>query len=117
MSAFDKKVTKKNIFAYHEEGLPFKKLSELMEDAGEGPFELKACWICKTKDGSLSPVAVIEGANIWLPEYKVDDIEDFITDDDTIADINSGKCGFKIYTYEHKKYGKQLGVSWVKLGE
>jgi len=116
MSKFDEKVTRKNLFDYKEENLPFKKLSELKAEKGEGPFVLKALWIYFDKSGKVKahPVAVIEGLNIDLPDYRLQDVEDMLQDPETIEQINKGECGFKIGSYSNK-FGTFCSADWCKI--
>lgn len=114
MSNFDKKVTRKNLFNYKEENLPFISMKELRAAKGEGPFEIKALWIASSKMINAHPVVVIEGYNVDFPSYKLQDVEDFLQDPEVVEQINNGECGFEFYDYDNK-FGKQTGARWVKL--
>lgn len=116
MSKFDQKLTRKNLFIYKEQDLPFLKLSELKAQKGDGPFTIKALWIAKPQSTKFEahPVVVIEGFNIDLPPHKLQDVEDMLQDQETIDQINAGECGFIITEYTNN-FGKFNGIEWCKM--
>lgn len=114
MSNFDKRVTRKNLFTYKEEGAPFISMKELRALKGDGPYTIRGLWISSSNMVNAHPVVVIEGYNVDFPSYKLQDVEDFLQDPDAIAQINNGECGFEFYDYDNK-FGKQTGARWIKL--
>jgi hypothetical protein len=119
MSKFDEltNVTRKNLFTYQPEGeLPFIKIKELREKSGDGPYVIKALWIASRNSAEAHPIITIEGYNVSIPAYKLQDVENMLQDDPTIEQINKGACGFVIADYENK-FGKQVGIRWIKLDE
>ena len=99
------------------EGAKYTSLKDLYEENGsEKVYMLKALYInTKGKYGD-SPVALINGYNVNLPNHLLDTINLFIDSLDMVEAINNNEVGFTIYKYTDNKYGKECySVSWVEL--
>ena len=99
------------------EDAKYISLKDLYEENGaEKVYTLKALYInTKGKYGD-SPVALINGYNINLPNHLLDTINLFIVSLDMVEAINNNEVGFTIYKYTDNKYGKECySVSWVEL--
>ena len=99
------------------EGAKYASLKDLYEENGaEKVYTLKALYInTKGKYGD-SPVALINGYNVNLPNHLLDTIKLFIDSADMVDAINNNEVGFTIYKYTDNKYGKECySVNWVEL--
>lgn len=97
------------------EGAKYTSLKDLYEENGsEKVYMLKALYInTKGKYGD-SPVALINGYNVNLPNHLLDTINLFIDSLDMVEAINNNEVGFTIYKYTDNKYGKECySVTWV----
>ena len=50
-----------------------------------------------------------------LPSHLLDVVRDMLVNDETIADIKAGKCGFIPREYEDKKGKTRVSVEWCDL--
>ena len=99
------------------EGAKYTSLKDLYEENGdEKVYTLKALYInTKGKYGN-SPIALINGYNVNLPNHLLDTINLFIDSLDMVDAINNNEVGFTIYKYTDNKYGKECySVNWVEL--
>lgn len=97
-------------------GFTYRKLSECYREFGaDKVYTIGAVFInTKSAYGDNPVVAVREGFNVNLPKHMLEDCREMINDDAVVADINSGLCGFTIYTYQ--SYGKECySVRWVDI--
>ena len=97
------------------EGAKYTSLKDLYEENGsEKVYTIKALYInTKGKYGD-SPVALINGYNVNLPNHLLDTIKLFIDSTDMVDAINNNEVGFTIYKYTDNKYGKECySVTWV----
>ena len=99
------------------EDAEYTSLKELYkENGGEKVYTLKALYINTKGMYGDSPVALINGYNVNLPNHLLDTINLFIDSADMVDAINNNEVGFTIYKYTDNKYGKECySVSWVEL--
>lgn len=70
------------------------------------------------RKGQYGPQAVLalnETLLVNLPQHKTEECEDMLKDEETVRDINAGKCGFKIYQYRTKSGRTGYSVDWVDV--
>lgn len=93
----------------------YKKLSELLNENGEGfVYGLKAVYInTKSKYGE-SPVLVTENELVNVPKHLLDVCNTIRTETEYIKVVNEGKLGFKIYSYQ-KDTHTYYSIEWVDL--
>lgn len=67
-----------------------------------------------TKFGE-SPCIITDSAFVNLPKFMTDEILEIMNDETDVKDINDGKVGFKVRTYEETRHGrgKCYAVEWV----
>lgn len=100
-------------WGFETEGLEFKKLADLKADK---VYTLKGCFITPDNGYGLGAVLIIEDALVNIPQRYVDTVKDIMSDEETVADIKAGKCGFKYTTFiseKHKRTG--YSVEFVEL--
>lgn len=103
-------------FTFNSAGFQFASLSECYEKYGpDKVFKIGLIFInSKNKFGAAPVIAVTDGFNVNIPPRYLDDCRDMMTDQQTIADINNGLCGFRINQFV--KDGRIChGVTWVDL--
>lgn len=91
----------------------FKTLKELYESNGsEAKYRFHGYYVnTKGKFGD-APSAYLDSCICNFPSYMLSDMKDFTEED--IEDINLGKVGFTIETYE-KNSKTCYGVNWVDM--
>lgn len=94
-------------WGFNTEDLEFKKISELEI---EKVYPLKGCFITPDSGYGLGAVLIIDDALVNIPQRYVDTVKDIMADDETVADIKAGKCGFKYTTFISEKH-KRTGYS------
>ena len=107
------RLNKGSKFTIDTTDFPFKDLSEL--ELGK-PYTLRGVYVLK-KRGKMKqdmPNAIIDGTVINLPAHLLDDVKEIIADDSIVADIEAGKAGFTVYTYNDDN-GEHRSVKWIDL--
>ncbi len=89
-------------------------LADLFNTYGEEKvYPFYAVYI--NRKGNYGPSAVLalnEKQLVNLPQHKLEDCEGFLQSEEDIADINAGRCGFRIYQYTAKNGHTGFSVSW-----
>ena len=98
------------------EGFEYHKLEELYAKYGaRQTYRVRALYVNESKFG-LSPLATTDKFFVNLPNHLVGDVQEIISDDELVEQINLGKIGFKIYEYVSRKYNKVCyGIEWIEL--
>lgn len=69
-------------------------------------------YINDNSDFEDAPVAVTDEALVNLPAHLTKTVQQILSDQDLIDQINSGTIGFTVREYKNK-YGKQHTVTWI----
>lgn len=94
------------------------------ENGKDAVYKLGAVYINKkSKFGNAPTFAVIDdkftcgGYFVNIPAYMLEQANDILADPEALAEINAGKVGFVIETYEAGKFGNKLcyGVRFTDL--
>ena len=95
-----------------EEDLPYISPKDLYEEDGEGViYTIKGVYLNRKSRFGESAVIMTEDFILNAPSHCTEDVQRMREDALAIEAINSGKAGFKIYTYENR-YGVQYSVEW-----
>ena len=90
-------------FKVDTEGFTYKKLGELYNPKNpDTVFSVYGLYIGKGKYGD-SPFAASDGYYISLPGHLADVVRSILGDADAIEQMNTGKAGLKIRTYDDDK--------------
>jgi len=98
------------------EGFEYHKLGALYAEYGARQiYRVRALYVNESKFG-LSPLATTDKCFVNLPNHLAEDVQEIISDEDLVEQINLGKIGFKIYEYTSKKYNRvAYGIEWIEL--
>lgn len=99
------------------ENTPYINLEKLFcqtNNASE-KYVLRSLYVNMNSKFGPAPCAVIDGYVVNLPKYLLQDVEDMLDDAEVIAEINAGKAGFQIRTYENRNGGTSYAVKWVEI--
>ena len=110
--SFANRFNKGNRFDIDTTGYDYLKLSEL--DRGK-VYQLKGFFISTKGSYGPSPVAIIEGHFVNLPQHTLSVVQDMLTDDEAIKWIKDGLAGFKVRPYTDSNGKERLSVEWVDL--
>lgn len=110
------KYNKGSKFSINTEGFSFVKLSELFNGDPSKVYVIRGVYLFNTKYG-LSPCLALDDRMVNLPSHTVNDINNMINDPEAVSQIEAGKGGFKIRTYDDSKHGRGLcyGIEWVDI--
>lgn len=116
------KFNKTSKFSYKLEGKPnYISLKVLHEKMGESGVA-KLLMFYKNTKGKFGDefVAVVSFGgvvyNVNLPKHMNDTMSKMYNDDETVAEINEGKAGIKVYTYHSNTYNKDCySVEFVEV--
>lgn len=105
---------KGNIFTFKaDKDFQYYKLKDLAQYKDK-IFPLRALFISTKGRYGDAPVAVTDLFYVNLPGHLLADVKNIIQDPETVADINAGKCGFKVRAYQNQNGGESYSVEWVE---
>lgn len=96
---------------------PFKELSELFKEYGNGQFfTVRGLYINTKSIYGDNPTIVLDNAFVNLPKHLLDTVKEMRQDEELTTAINNGKIGFQIYEYTQENYNKKCySVTWVEV--
>ena len=96
-------------FKVNAEDFPFCELKEIITENGHRTLKVQGCFLYTIKKkNKVRPCLIADGQKINLPDHMKKEIEKILEDDEAIALINAGKCGFKTSEYEDTKNGNGI---------
>lgn len=95
----------------HFEYVDLKKLYEANPDA---THKLNAIYINDQGLYGDQPVLVTDNELVNAPAHIMKSVIGILESEKAIREINAGRAGFKVYTYENK-YGTNYSLSWADL--
>lgn len=110
--SFANRYNKGTKFDIDTTGFKYFKLTDLTVG---NTYALKGFYINTKGEYGASPVAILEDRFVNLPSHLLDVVRDMLVNDETIADIKAGKCGFIPREYEDKKGKTRVSVEWCDL--
>ena len=87
--------------------LPFKKTSEVELNK---TYDLKGCFITSDRGFGGGAVLITAGFLLNIPGRYIDNINNIMSDPETVEDIKAGKCGFIVTSFISEKF-KRTGYS------
>lgn len=97
-------------------GAPYFKLEELYNNNGpDKVYPLLGLYINKTSKYGPQPVLFTAGWYANAPAHMLDQCDAILKDEQTIADINAGRCGWIIYKYEDSNKKERYSVRFKDL--
>lgn len=94
----------------------YKELESLYKEGSEVVREVRALYINDNSMYGKAPLLVTSDCFVNLPSHMVSEIQDIVSHESIVQDINDGKVGFKIYKYFQKKYKKECySIEWVEI--
>ena len=87
--------------------LPFKKTSEVELDK---TYDLKGCFITSDRGFGGGAVLITDDFLLNIPGRYIDNINNIMSDPETVEDIKAGKCGFIVTSFISEKF-KRTGYS------
>lgn len=113
--SFAKKFNKQKIFNVNTENFEYYSLEDMYE-SDDKVYVLRGLYINNKSIYEPAPVAATDEFYVNLPAHMLNDVKDILADKAAIADINRGIVGFKIYSYEQKRFNKTCySVTWVDV--
>lgn len=117
MSSFAKKYNPAvRLFQFEiPEHYTYKDLRQLAEEYGlKATFKVNAIYINKKGRYGHQPVIATDNELVNAPHHMLEQVQEILSDGESVSLINNGYVGFKIYTYENQ-YGTQYAVEWIDL--
>jgi len=104
-------------FIFHaEKDFKYYSLKELYKANGpDQVYTFLALFINNKSKFGKQALAVTPKYYVNLPSHTVEDVQDMITDQEAIDQINAGRAGFKIRTYTDRNGGTSYSVEWMDI--
>lgn len=100
------------------DNFPYYNLRSLYESNGpDKVYRFLAIYINDKGRYGDQPVALTAHYYVNMPSHLNDDVFKMIHDQECIDQINAGKAGFKIRTYNNRNGGTSYSVEWVDLAD
>lgn len=115
--SFATKYNKNKVFDVDTTGFTYASIADLYNNNGADKiYTLRGVWInTKGKFGD-QPLGATDKFYVNFPTHMLNTIKEILKDDESIKDINAGKCGFQIYSYTNAKFDREcLGIKFVDL--
>ena len=117
--SFSKKFNVERKFDIDTSEFEYCSLEELFHEVGDDPdcaFTIHGVYINSKGLYEDAPVLAIDDRYVNLPAFLTPTCKSMLEDNQCIKAINAGLCGFTIYEYEQKRYGKKCySVKWVDM--
>lgn len=125
--SFSKKFNKARLFMVDTSDFEYYSLEDLfneqlevcdgdVEEASKFVYAIRGVYINTKSLYDPAPVLALNDRYVNLPSHMTETCMNMLADPTCIKAINEGKCGFKIYTYEQKRYHKTCySVEWVDV--
>lgn len=110
--SFANRFNKGNKFDIDTTGFDYLKLAELDR---KKQYILRGLFINTKGSYGPSPVAIIDGHFVNLPQHTLSVVQDMLTDDEAIAWIKDGVAGFVVRPYTDNNGKDRLSVEWVDV--
>ena len=98
---FNEKFSHGKKFKINSDGFEFTTLDAYVAENGNDVIPVQGLFTYKAKYG-VRPVLIGNNLKIHLPDHCLSDVEAIMYDNECVAAINAGKCGFKPSQYEDK---------------
>jgi len=109
---------RENRFKVDTEGFEFRKLGDLFNaKRPDAVFHVYGLYINRKSKYGESPFAASDGYFISLPSHLVDVVKDILNDDEAIEQMNTGRAGLVIRTYEDDKGVTHYTADFVDVEE
>lgn len=108
-----------NAFTYEQvNDAPWIKLKQLYEEGhtdAAHAVPVFGCYISHKSRWGAQPALICKGFNVNLPQHMCADVEEILSSDQDINDINAGAVGFYVYSYINKQGGTSYSIRWADL--
>lgn len=125
--SFGKRFNKERLFTVDTSDFEYYSLEDLWnESLNESGGDIEAansqkytiCGVYINTKGKFDPAPVIalDDRYVNLPAHMTEVCEAMLNDAQCIRAINEGRCGFTIYQYTQKRFGKECySVRWIDM--
>lgn len=125
--SFSKKFNKQRTFTVDTSNFEYYNLEDLfneqlelcdgdVEEASKFVYAICGVYINTKSLYDPAPVIALNDRYVNLPSHMTQTCLDMLADASCIKAINEGKCGFRIYQYEQKRFNKTCySVEWVDV--
>lgn len=125
--SFGKRFNKERLFNIDTSEFEYYSLEDLykesleeaggdIDEANEKEYTIYGVYINTRGNYEPAPVLALEDRYVNLPSHLTEVCQDMLGHAQCIKAINEGLCGFTIYQYKQKRYGKVCySVRWCDL--
>lgn len=115
--SFAKKFNKERLFNINTEGFDYCTLEELFNENGaDTVYQVHGIYINNKSIFDPAPVIALADRYVNFPSFKAEECEEILHDPKAVIAINQGTVGFKIYSYEQKRYHKTCySIEWLDV--
>ena len=112
MTSFAARYNKGNKFEIDTTGYDYIKLSDLKIGV---VYPLLGVYVNFKSMYGPAPVAIIERHFVNLPTHMLNDVQDILSDGESIAAIKDGKVGFSVREYVDGKNVTRRSIRWEDI--
>lgn len=94
-------------------GFLYKNLKDLYTDDPDTVYTVRGIYINDKSKFGPAPLFALDNFYVNIPSHLLDVCQKMISDSEAVADINAGKMGFRIYTYEGNSGTTCYSVAFV----
>lgn len=112
--------TTSNLFSYKQiPDAPYYKCREMFDkgftEENKNPVRVLGCYISNAGRYAPNATLICDGFNVNLPKHMVNDVQDILSNEEDIQDINAGVVGVYFYEYVNKNGGKSYSARWCDM--
>ena len=97
------------------EHFEYKSLADIAAEKGlDAIHKINAIYINKKGKYGDQPVLATDSELVNAPHHLLESVLDILEDAESVATINNGHAGFKIYSYENK-HGTNYALEWADI--
>ena len=94
-------------------GWGFKKLSELEQNK---VYPLKGLFQTSDNGFGVGVALISDGFLVSIPGRFIDDMNDIINDEESVAEIKSGRGAFSYHMYKSERFKRDCyAIEWITL--
>lgn len=111
---FNEKFSHGKKFNINSDDFEFTTLDDYIKAHGNTTLTVLGMFTYKSKYG-VRPCIIADNLKINLPQHLLSDVEAILYDDELVAAVNQGKCGFKTSQYQDKNGRERNSGSFVDI--
>lgn len=114
--SFAKQYNKERLFDIDTSGFDYHSLEEIFDGDENTLWQFRGLYINTKGNFDPQPVIALKDGYVNLPSHLCDTCKEMLKDRRFITAVNMGTCGFTIYQYEQRRFGKEcFSIRWADV--